>query len=139
MEYKRFGNDIVIRMDRGEEVLAELKNVCLAENVKLATVTALGATDDFTVGVLDVKNGKYISNSFNGNHEIVSLNGNITTRDGEYYAHLHMSASDEKGVTVGGHLNRAVISATCEMFVRIIEGSVERKFDDSVGLNLFKF
>ena len=139
MEYKRFGNDIAIRMERGEEILAELKNVCLAENVKLATVTALGATDDFTVGVLDVKNGKYISNSFNGNHEIVSLNGNITTKDGEYYAHLHMSASDEKGVIVGGHLNRAVIGATCEMFVRIIEGSVERKFDDSVGLNLFKF
>ena len=50
-----------------------------------------------------------------------------------------MSAGDEKGAVVGGHLNRANVSATCEMVITILDGSVGRAFSDEVGLNLFKF
>ena len=139
MEYRRFNDTLVIRMDRGEEILATLKTVCEKENVKLATVSAIGATDEFTVGVLDVGSKKYISNDFKGYYEIVALGGNVNTRNGEYYAHLHMCAADKNGVAAGGHLNRAVISATCEMFVRVIDAKIEREFNEEVGLNLFKF
>jgi len=139
MQYERFGDKIAIRIDRGEEVLEQLKKVCLAEKVRLATVSALGATDDFTVGVYDVNDKKYYSNTFTGNHEIVSLCGNVTTKNGEHYAHLHMSCANEKGEVVGGHLNRAVISATCEMFLTVIAGSIERRADEMTGLNVFKF
>jgi len=40
---------------------------------------------------------------------------------------------------VGGHLNRAVVSATCEMVITCIPGTVDRAFSEEVGLNLFKF
>ena len=59
--------------------------------------------------------------------------------NGEYYAHLHMSAGDAQGRVFGGHLNEAIISATCEMVVEVIDGRVERAYDDDIGLNLFKF
>lgn len=39
----------------------------------------------------------------------------------------------------GGHLNKAIVSATCEMVISIIEGNVDRYFDEEIGLNLFKF
>ena len=39
----------------------------------------------------------------------------------------------------GGHLNEARISATCEIFVRRIEGHVGRMRDAVTGLNLYKF
>ena len=59
--------------------------------------------------------------------------------DGEYYAHLHMSAGNEKGKVFGGHLNRAVVSATCEMVITVIDGKVDRVYDEKTGLNVFKF
>ena len=139
MDYHRFGDIIVARIDRGEEILTELKKIALAENVKLAEISALGAVDDFTVGVYNVAEKKYYSNHFEGAYEIVSLTGSINTMNGEYYSHLHMSAGNAKGEVFGGHLNYARISATCEMFIHVIDGTVDRYKDEVTGLNLFKF
>ena len=63
----------------------------------------------------------------------------MTVEDGEYYAHLHMSVGNEKGELFGGHLNRAVVSATCEMVITVIDGKVDRVYDEEIGLNVFKF
>lgn len=139
MEYRKFGNTIFARIDRGEEILEKLKEISVKENIKFAHVSALGATNDFTVGVFNVDEKKYYANSFSGNFEIVSLTGTVTTMGGEFYAHLHMSAGNDKGEVFGGHLNRARISATCEMVITVTDGKVERKFNEDVGLNLFDF
>lgn len=139
MEYKRFDNVIFVRIDKGEEILEKLKEVAINEKIKLGYISALGATNDFTVGVFKTDEKKYISNTFKGDFEIVSLTGTITTMNDEFYAHLHMSAGDKDGKVFGGHLNRAQISATCEMVINVCDGKVERKFDDITGLNLFSF
>jgi len=139
MEYKRFNNKIVARIDKGEEILDKIKEIALKENIKLANVNALGATNDFTVGVYNIDEKKYYSNSFTGNFEIVSLTGSINTMNGEFYTHIHMSCGDSEGKVFGGHLNKAIVSATCEMFIEIIDGTVDRFKDLETGLNLFKF
>lgn len=139
MEYKRFGSTYFLRIDKGEEILEQLQVMAEKEQIKLATVQALGAVNDFTVGVFNTTEKKYYSNHFEGTYEIVSLTGTVTTKDGAFYAHLHMSAGDDKGLVVGGHLNRAMVSATCEMVVTAIPGTVERQFSEDVGLNLFRF
>ncbi|HIR12800.1 MAG TPA: DNA-binding protein, partial [Candidatus Choladousia intestinavium] len=69
----------------------------------------------------------------------VSLTGTINTMDGNFYCHLHISAGNEKGQVFGGHLNKAVVSATCEVVIRVISGTVDRYFDEEIGLNLFQF
>lgn len=137
MKYRRFGNTIIVRIDCGEEILEQVRALALAENIKLASVSALGATNEFTVGVFNTSEKKYYSNEFSGAFEIVSLTGTISTMNGEFYAHLHMSAGNDAGEVFGGHLNRAMISATCEMTVTVIDGEVDRYRDDDVGLNLF--
>lgn len=138
MKYKRFDKTIVVRIDRGEEILDKIRELAIAENIKLASVTALGATNDFTVGVFNTAEKKYYANEFKGAFEIVSLTGTINTMDGQFYTHIHMSAGNDRGEVFGGHLNRAMVSATCEMIVTVIDGEVDRYRDDDVGLNLFK-
>ena len=139
MEYKRFGSKILVRIDKDEEILEKVKELALKEKIRLAAVQALGATNSFTVGVYNVAEKKYYANTFSGSFEIVSLTGTINTMNGEFYTHLHMSAGNDEGEVFGGHLNRAVVSATCEMVVDVLDGTVDRAYDPVTGLNLFKF
>lgn len=139
MDYRRFNNTIIARIDKGEEILEKIKEIALKENIKLANINALGAINNFTVGVFKVNEKKYYSNKFEGNFEIVSLTGTVNTMNGEFYTHIHMSAGNDNGEVYGGHLNKAVVSATCEMVINIIEGTVDRYFDKEIGLNLLKF
>lgn len=138
MEYRKFQNKIIVRMDKGEEILEKVREVAEKEKIKLADISALGAVSEFTVGVFDTEAKEYHANEFKGSFEIVSLTGTINTMNDEFYCHLHMSAGNEKGQVFGGHLNKAIISATCEM-VTLIEGRVDRRFEEKVGLNLFQF
>lgn len=139
MEYQRFENTLYLRLDRGEEVVESIRRLAEAEHIKLAAVSGLGATDDFTVGVYDVGEKKYHSLTFTGAHEITSLTGTINTMDGKHYSHLHMTASDITGRVVGGHLNRARISVTCELVITVTDGTVDRFLDESIGINLYRF
>ena len=139
MDYRRFGDTIVARIDKDEEIMEKMKEIALKEEIKLAKIQALGAVKDFTVGVYKTDTKEYISNEFSGCYEITSLIGTIDTMNGEYYSHIHMSAGNEKGDVFGGHLNRAVVGATCEMIITVIDGCVDRVKDESLGLNVFKF
>ena len=139
MDYRSFGDTIVVRLDPGEEICECLLALAERENIRLAEISALGAVNDFTVGVYDTATRHYDSNRFTGPFEIVSLTGTLTRQEGKPYLHLHMSAGDQQGRVFGGHLNRAMISATGEIIVRRIPGEVGRRHDDGIGLNLFDF
>lgn len=139
MDYRRFDHTIVARLDKGEEILEQVQRIAQQEHITLATVQALGAIDRFTVGVFYADEKQYHANEFAGHFEIVSLTGTINTMDGAFYCHLHMIAGNEEGQVFGGHLNRAMVSATCEMVITILDGTVDRKFDPDIGLNLFDF
>lgn len=139
MEYKKINNKIIARIDANEEILEQLEIIALKEDIKLASISALGAVDKFKVGVFKVSEKKYYANEFDGDYEIVSLTGTISQMDNKYYPHLHISCGDDKGLVVGGHLNYARVSATCEIIIDIISGVVDRTHDENIGLNLFDF
>ena len=51
MEYRRFENTVIVRMDRNEDLFAELKKVALKENIKLASISALGTLSHTNAGL----------------------------------------------------------------------------------------
>jgi uncharacterized protein len=47
--------------------------------------------------------------------------------------------ADKENKSMGGHLNSAIVSATFEGVIEIIDGEIDRKFSDEIGLNLIDF
>lgn len=139
MDYKRFENIIIAKFDRSEEFHEKLKEIAKKENIKLASVNAIGATDNFTIGAFKVSNRDYKEITFKGDYEILSIIGSISTKDGEYYPHLHITCADENWNAFGGHLKEANISVTSEITINILEGVVEREVDEFTVINIYKF
>ena len=139
MDYRKFGDTYLVRMDRGEEILAALAALCEKENIALAAVDALGAVDHAVVGVYDVSTQVYTRKEFNEPMEIANLCGTVTRKDGRVYLHLHATLCGMDMIARGGHANELRVSATCEMAVRTLPGEVGRRKDDVTGLNLFAF
>lgn len=139
MEYRRFEDSYVIRLNKGEEVITSLKQLCKDENIKLGEITGLGASNFVEIGVFNVNTKEYNTKKFEGMFEITSLVGNVTTKDDDVYLHIHINFGNEEGLVKGGHLVKATISATSEIILRIIEGNVGRKLNPEIGLNLFDF
>lgn len=139
MDYKRFNDTIVLRLDPGDEVCSSILNVANKENIFLAEVNGLGATNKFTVGRFDVEKKEYEKYSFEGSYEISSLHGNITRMNGEVYLHVHLVAGTTNGESFSGHLNEAFISVTGEIFIRIIDGKVNRIKNGDLPVNKIDF
>ncbi len=139
MEYKVFGEKIVLRLEKGEEVIESIKTLCEKEDIGLGSISGLGATNHVTVGLFKVSEKKYYSNTFEEDFEITNLTGNISRMNGEVYLHIHGTFADIDGKCIGGHLNKAIISATSEIIINRINGEMGRQFSEEIGLNLIKF
>jgi len=138
MQYKRFKNKYILRVDKGEEIVSILTGFCKDKKIKLGQVTGIGASDVVTIGLFDTKKKEYFSQEFRGDFELTSVVGNISTMKGDTYVHLHANISDRDQKAWGGHLNKAVVSATFEAVIDCIEGEVDREFSEEIGLNVYK-
>lgn len=138
MEYTAGGDALVIRLSKGEEVVASIKEVAAKENIRSAVITGIGAVDFAKVGVFLARQKTYVAEELSGDMEITSLSGSVTRMDGAPYIHIHATLAGEKGV-FGGHLNEAYVSATLEVILISVNIPIDRKYDTETGLNLMKF
>ena len=139
MEYRKLGDTIVICLVRGEDVLASIRAVCNAERVRLAEISALGAADYAEVGVYHLAEKRFLPRTLEGEMEICALTGSVTRRGTELYLHLHGSLADADGNVYGGHVNEIRVSATAEIFIRLLPGEVNRRLEEESGIFLMDF
>lgn len=139
MQSRRIKNKIIVRIDKGEELVESIMTLCKEHGITLGSISGIGATNKVTIGLFDVETKKYHSKEFTGNFEIAPLTGNISTMDNALYLHLHINICDANHNSFGGHLNSAIISATFEGIIDVIDYKVDRIFNDETGLNLLKF
>ena len=138
MQYRQFGDTYMLRIDYGEEILQSLKQMCEREGIRLAQVSAIGAVDHAVVGVFDLREKRYHQEETNEFMEIASLSGSVTGMNGQPYIHLHVTMADQKHILHGGHAIELRVGATCEMFVRVLDGQAGREKNEELGINLWK-
>ncbi len=118
MRYSVDGDLIFIRMDDGENFYNVLNGVLKELGVKSAVVlNGIGMLKDFEIGWFNVEKGQYERERISVPHELVSTSGNVSDRDGEAFAHLHVSLAGPSRSVVGGHLFEATVCNTVEMFL----------------------
>ena len=139
MGYKKFNNHYVLRLEKNEEILTKIKELCEKEDIFLGTISGLGAANKVEIGLFNTETKEYKTTTMEGMFEITSLIGNITRKENEVYLHCHINFSDLSLQVYGGHLVSATISATGEIMITKIEGKVNREKNEEIGLNLFKF
>lgn len=133
MEYRMFGDTVILRLDPGDEMLESLLLLAEREGVALAQVSGIGGSDDITLGVW---NGvAYDPVHLDTVCEITSVAGNLSTMNGMHYAHIHLTCAQKGGRVTGGHLLRCVISLTGELILHVIPGSVGRVRDERLMIN----
>jgi len=131
-------NKYMLRFDRGEEVLACLKEFCAKEGIFAGSFSGLGAAEKITLMHYDIDTKKYSEKTFSEKLEIASLAGNVACKDGEIYLHAHGVFSNPSMAALAGHVKELTVAATCEMTLETFSGKVEREFSEGIGLNLFK-
>ena len=71
MEYIRKENEIVVRLDKGEELISSLLTLAQKENILTASITGLGASNKFMVGILDLNTKEFKGKTYEGVYEIM--------------------------------------------------------------------
>ena len=138
MKIKKIDEKLFVKLEKGEEVVSGLKAACDEAGVRSGSVSGIGATDKAEIGFYEASSGDYRVKKVTGDHELLSLNGNIAVVDDKAFPHLHIMLGDSEYRVIGGHLVSAVISVTCEIIVDIADGVIERKEDEETGLKLWE-
>jgi predicted DNA-binding protein with PD1-like motif len=137
MHIKKLDNAYLLRLDYGEELIASLIEFSEREEVEGGFFHGMGGATSAVLGIYLIESEKrYHFNDFAGPLEILSVNGNIAMVGDERMVHAHATISGPDLNVSGGHVKEIVVGGTCEIFVDLRTGTLNRRMDESVGLNL---
>ena len=136
-KYLEIGDTFVVSIDSGCEVAAALDAFCREKNIRAGEITGLGAVCEATLRFFDPVTKQYVDRTFAEQMEIANLTGNVSTKDGQVYLHLHACFGRSDYTLIGGHLLTARIRGACELFVRPLPPTIGRRFDPAIGLNVY--
>lgn len=137
-------NKYVIRFDKGEELVKELVGFCEASKIEAGWFWAIGAVAEITLSYYDLPNKKYIDKDFSEGMEIIGLMGNVAklpakgNESEKTIIHVHGNFSDREMKVVAGHIKKLIVGPTCELYLTVSSGRIEREYSEEIGLNLMK-
>ena len=115
---------ITRRLLPGQDVRKEIEKLILENQIWAAIILSLvGSLTKLTLRMADGKTMK----SWRKNFEIVSATGILSKDD----CHVHISASDKSGKTIGGHLKQGcIVGTTAELVVLVFDNIKYKRIPD---------
>lgn len=129
-------NPFVLVLKKNDDLVKSLIDYCATNNIKSAWISAIGALSSVRLALYDLDQKNYIFKDISGPLEIASMAGNVAVLDNKLVHHLHIVVSDQTMSAFAGHLDSAIIAATCEIFIHPLEQTIIRHHNDEIGLNL---
>lgn len=127
----------LIRLQRGEDAFPNILEYCRKNNIKAATLGIIGACSQVQLAFYSLESKEYENQNFDKDLEVLAVQGNIASLDGELMIHAHGSFSERGCMAVrGGHINSMTVSATLEVTINAFDGEISREYDEDTGLNL---
>ena len=130
--------DLMVRLEPGADMVRSITELARSRGIEAGSFSAIGALKSARLGYYDQRGHKYRETRIDSACELASCTGNISLKDGESFAHIHVVLADEAGHTTAGHLLEGIVFAA-EVHLRQLEGpKLERKHDEVTGLSLWK-
>lgn len=120
----------VFRLKPHEDLKTAIVEYAKANSITAGIIlTCVGSLEEYNIRFANEKAGKKLWGYF----EIVSLTGTFSTSS----SHLHLSVSDSRGNTIGGHLlDGNHIYTTAEIAIGVLpEITFEREIDATYGFS----
>jgi len=129
MYYSKCNVGYVLRLEIGEEVQEAFRQFAQAVGIKGAFYQGIGTMNRAELAFFCIDQKIYERRHFDGEYELVSLTGNLSTQDGVIVPHSHVTLSDRNYQTFSGHLVSGIISVTAEIIFTVIDLALTRKED----------
>ena len=129
----------VLILDQGEEAFATITGFANRERVVAASITAIGAFSNASVGWFDLAAKKYRPIEVAEQCEVLSLMGDLAEGDdGKASLHLHAVLGLQDGTCRGGHFLSGTVRPTLEVTVMETVAKLRRKKCPDLGIALIE-
>jgi len=120
----------------GQEVMKGLLAFARKNKLVAGHLTGTGAICDSVIGYFDPQNKTYLRIHEKGQHELLSLTGNLALYDNEPFYHVHVALGLRDGSARGGHRFEARVLPTVELVLTTYPKPVRREIDPETNLPL---
>ena len=122
--------------EKGDEVIAALRQFAIEQRLLASHFTAIGALSDVVVGFFDPVTKDYKRIAMREQMEVLSLAGDVTIEGDVPKIHAHIVVGKSDGTAHGGHLMEGHVFPTLELILVESPKFLNRKFDKDTGFAL---
>ena len=127
----------VFRLPPGTELVAGLTAHCEQHAIRQALIAGIGALRRPEIGSYSFEEGVYHRLQLAGDWELLTLNANVSLKEGRPFLHPHVILGNSAGEVRGGHLFAAEV-LVAEIFIHVLKGEpLGRVTDAETGLSLW--
>ena len=129
---------IAVVFETGEDPVATLTQFAADHSLAAASLTAIGAFSEATLGYFDWEKKDYERIEIREQVEVLSLIGDTALEGERMRLHAHVVLGRRDGTTCGGHLLAARVRPTLEVILTQNPSYLARVHDAQTGLPLIR-